>query len=73
MLCNIPTIWEAAAAAAQKWAENKVLLSENVQLKIIFELFFGALIYGLLGTPTLYVLKHFRKGVFLNAMIFRKY
>ncbi len=43
-LCSLPTTWEAAAAAViQKWAEKKVLLSENVQIKIILEWLFGAL------------------------------
>ncbi len=42
-LCSLPTTWEAAAAAViQKWAEKKVLLSENV-IKIILEWLFGAL------------------------------
>ncbi len=40
--CNRPTTWEAAAVV-QKWAEKKILLSENAQIKIILESLFGAL------------------------------
>ncbi len=31
-------LWWEAAAVVQKWAEKKVLLSENVQIKVILDI-----------------------------------